>query len=148
MVVDNPLVLIEDNEDDIELTKRAFKKLAINSKITIVRDGEEALDFLMCEGKFRDRNPELIPSVFLLDLNLPKLDGLDVLKEIRRDKYNKFTPVVILTSSQEERDLMRGYKLGANSYIRKPIDFNQFIESVKTLGVYWVKMNHTPYKEE
>lgn len=147
-MIDKYILLIEDNEDDVELTKRAFHKQKIVNSMVIVTDGEEAIDFLHCKGKFIDRDIYQIPTVILLDLNLPKIDGLDVLKEIRRDKYNKYTPVVILTSSQEERDLLRGYQLGANSYIRKPIDFLQFIDVVKNLGLYWMKLNQVPSCEE
>ncbi len=138
------ILLVEDNEDDIELTKRAFRKINLANEIITVTDGEEALDFFECKGKFIDRDPNEKPALVLLDLNLPKIDGLDVLREIRRDRYNKYTPVVILTSSQEEKDLIRGYDLGANSYIRKPIDFLQFIEAVRTLGLYWIILNNTP----
>lgn len=136
--------LVEDNPDDAALTIRAFGKNNIKNKIITVEDGEEALDYLFCKGKFEGRNPLELPSVVLLDLKLPKVDGFEVLKAIRKNENTKYLPVVILTSSKEEQDVVQGYSLGANSYIRKPIDFEKFFDAVKTLGVYWLLMNETP----
>jgi two-component system response regulator len=138
------ILLVEDNQDDIALTIRAFGKNNIKNKIITVEDGEEALNYLFCKGKFEGRNPRELPSVVLLDLKLPKVDGFEVLKAIRKNEYSKYLPVVILTSSNEEQDVVQGYSLGANSYIRKPIDFEKFFDAVKILGVYWLLMNETP----
>jgi two-component system response regulator len=138
------ILLVEDNPDDAALTLRAFDKNNIKNKIITVEDGEEALDYLFCKGKFEGRNPLELPSVVLLDLKLPKVDGFEVLKAIRKNEHSKYLPVVILTSSREEKDIVKGYSLGANSYIQKPVDFENFFEAVKTLGVYWLLMNETP----
>jgi len=138
------ILLVEDNPDDVALTLRAFEKCNIKNKVVIVNDGEEALDYLYCKGKYIGRNFLELPSVVLLDLKLPKIDGFEVLKTIRENENTKFLPVVILTSSKEEQDIMNGYKLGVNSYIRKPVDFNKFFEAVKTLGLYWLLLNETP----
>lgn len=141
---DKIILLVEDNPDDVALTLRAFSKSNIMNKVITVGDGEEALDFLFCKGKYEERNPYILPSVILLDLKLPKVDGFEVLKTIRENEKTKYLPVVILTSSKEEQDIINGYKLGVNSYIRKPVDFGQFFEAVKTLGLYWLLMNETP----
>jgi len=138
------ILLIEDNPDDIALTIRAFKKSNIMNKIVSIEDGEAALDYLFCHGKFEDRNCLDIPSVVLLDINLPKVNGFEVLKAIRENENTKLLPVVILTSSKEEQDIVSGYTLGANSYIRKPVDFEKFIQAIQTLGLYWLLINECP----
>jgi two-component system response regulator len=138
------ILLVEDNPDDVALTLRAFAKSNIKNKVVIVTDGEEAIDYLFCKGKYDGRNPLDIPSVVLLDLKLPKVDGFEVLKTIRENENTQFLPVVILTSSKEEMDIINGYKLGVNSYIRKPVDFEKFFEAVKTLGLYWLLLNESP----
>lgn len=135
--MNKPILLVEDNPDDVELTLRAFRKSNIANQIIVARDGEEALDLLQGENHLR-------PSVVLLDLKLPKIEGLEVLRRIRENSATKLIPVVILTSSREENDLINGYQSGANSYIRKPVDFERFIEAVKTLGVYWLIINEPP----
>lgn len=128
------ILLVEDNPDDVALTLRALKKANVLNEVTIARDGAEALDFLLGEKRFQ-------PSLILLDLQLPKIGGLDVLKRLRADADTKLLPVVILTSSKEESDIISGYSLGANSYIRKPVDFNQFVDAVQKLGLYWLVLN-------
>lgn len=137
------ILLVEDNPDDEELTLRALKKNNIQNDVFVARDGAEALDYLFGTGSFTDRDVSKMPSVTLLDLKLPKIDGLEVLKRIRADERTKLLPVVILTSSKEEQDLISGYALGANSYIRKPVDFSQFIEAVRQLGLYWLLLNES-----
>jgi CheY-like chemotaxis protein len=141
------ILLVEDNQDDIELTIRAFKKNNILNAIDVVKDGEEALDYLFRKGKYSNLKDENMPELVLLDLKLPKIGGLEVLKKIRENKGTSLTPVVILTSSREEQDLINGYKLGANSYVRKPVDFNDFMEAAKQLGLYWLVLNEPPPKE-
>ncbi len=138
------ILLVEDNPDDEALTLRALKKNNIGNKVTVVRDGAEALDFLFCAGPYAGRDPRDLPQVILLDLKLPKVDGLEVLRRIRADKRTSLLPVVILTSSKEEQDMLEGYKSGANSYVRKPVDFNQFVEAVHQLGLYWLVLNEVP----
>ena len=138
------ILLVEDNPDDEALTLRAFNKNRIGNKIFIVHDGAEALDFLFCTGMYAERDPREIIQVVLLDLNLPKVGGLEVLRRIRSDKRTRTLPVVILTSSKEEKDLVEGYEYGANSYVRKPVDFNEFIEAIQHLGLYWLVLNKTP----
>jgi len=138
------ILLVEDNEDDIELAIRAFKKNNIANNIDVVKDGQEALDYLFQKGKYTHLTIDDYPELVLLDLKLPKVGGLEVLKTIRENTKTSLTPVVILTSSREEQDLVNGYKLGANSYIRKPVDFNQFIEAIKQLGLYWLVLNEGP----
>lgn len=138
------ILLVEDNLDDIDLTLRALKKNNIKNEIVIVNDGAEALDFLFGTGKFTGRNLSIMPSVILLDLKLPKIDGLEVLRRIRSNELTKLLPVVILTSSKEEQDLINGYSLGVNSYVRKPVDFNHFAEAVSHLGLYWLLINEMP----
>ena len=137
------ILLVEDNPDDEALTMRAFAKNNIGNRIVVVRDGAEALDWLFKrEGHAGRSEPD--PQVILLDLKLPKIDGLEVLRQIREDPRTKLLPVVILTSSKEESDLLRGYELRANSYIRKPVDFARFVESVRELGMYWLVLNEPP----
>jgi two-component system response regulator len=138
------VLLVEDNPDDETLTLRAFRKNKMTNKIVVVRDGEEALDFLFRRGAHAARNPDEIPEIILLDLKLPKIDGLEVLRQIRADPRTRLLPVVILTSSKEEQDLIEGYSQGANSYVRKPVDFNQFLEAVRHLGLYWLVLNEPP----
>lgn len=137
------ILLVEDNPDDETLTLRAFAKNNIGNRIVVVRDGAEALDWLFKRGQHQGR-PEPDPQVVLLDLKLPKIDGLEVLRQVREDARTKLLPVVILTSSKEESDLLRGYELHANSYIRKPVDFARFVESVRELGLYWLVLNEPP----
>lgn len=134
------ILLVEDNEDDIALTKRALVKNKILNTLVVARNGVEALDYLFGSGQFAD-NGHPKPAIVLLDLKLPKLGGLEVLKEMRAHAETRFLPVVILTSSKEDQDLVQGYKLGANSYVRKPVDFNQFAEAVQQLGLYWLLLN-------
>lgn len=140
----NIILLVEDNPDDAELTLRAFKKSKILNEVVVVRDGIEALDFLFATGAHAGREPKLMPAVVLLDLNLPKLGGLEVLRRLRADERTRRIPVVVLTSSNEERDILSSYDLGANSFVRKPVDFAQFIEAARQLGLYWLVMNEAP----
>jgi two-component system, response regulator len=140
------ILLVEDNPDDEALTIRALQKNNIGNSLVVVRDGVEALDFLLCTGPYSDRNPLDLPQLILLDIKLPKLDGLEVLKRIRANERTSLLPVVILTSSKEEQDLLQSYKLGANSYVRKPVDFSQFLEAVRQLGLYWLVINEAPPK--
>lgn len=138
------ILLVEDNPDDVALTLRAFKKSKIANQIVVVTDGMEALDYLRGTGIYSGRDTRISPAVVLLDLNLPKLGGLEVLKQIRSNKSTELLPVVILTSSKEESDLVAGYKLGANSYVRKPVDFEQFSEAAQQLNLYWLVLNEAP----
>lgn len=135
------ILLVEDSPDDVDLTLRALKKSNVLNEVVVVRDGAEALDYLFATGTYSGRDSTVMPEVVLLDLKLPKVDGLEVLRQIRADERTKLLPVVILTSSNEQRDVVESYKLGANSYIRKPVDFDQFIESVRQLGLYWLVLN-------
>ena len=137
------ILLIEDNPDDVELTIRALTKNNIANKVEVAMDGSEALDYLLCRGKYSNRSSVNLALV-LLDLKLPKVDGLEVLEQIRNHEKLRLLPVVVLTSSKEQQDLVDSYKLGANSYIRKPVDFNQFVEAVKSLGLYWLVINEPP----
>jgi two-component system response regulator len=138
---DRVILLVEDNADDEELTLRALAKSNILNPVTVVRDGVEALDYLFGRGAHASRDARDQPQVVLLDLKLPKLDGLEVLRAVRTDPRTKRIPIVILTSSAEEQDIVAGYELGANSYIRKPVDFTQFVEAVRQLGLYWLVLN-------
>jgi CheY-like chemotaxis protein len=142
--VDNKVILlVEDNPDDAELTLRALKKNNILNQVVLAHDGVEAIDYLFGTGTYAGRDTSVLPSVVLLDLKLPKIDGLEVLKQIRAHERTRYLSVVILTSSKEEQDLINGYQLGANSYIRKPVDFNQFMEAVRQLGLYWLVLNES-----
>jgi two-component system, response regulator len=138
------ILLVEDNPDDAKLTLRAFKRNNMLNPVVVARDGVEALDFLFAQGAFAERAGKPPPALVILDLKLPKLDGLGVLKAVRADARTRLVPVVILTSSKEEEDLFDGYSLGANSYVRKPIDFAEFLEAVRVLGIYWLMMNQSP----
>jgi two-component system response regulator len=138
------ILLVEDNPDDELLTLEALKDNNIRNDVVIAHDGEEALDFLFMRGQYKDRDENLVPQVILLDLKLPKVDGLEVLQQIRNNEKTKVLPVVVLTSSKEETDLIKSYQLGANSYIRKPVDFEQFSQAIKYLGLYWIVLNELP----
>jgi len=138
------ILLVEDNPDDEELTRLAFKKSNIANRLQIVRDGAEALEYIFATSAFAGRGAEDDPCLVLLDLKLPKVGGLEVLRQLRADPRTRLLPVVILTSSVEEQDVIRGYDLGCNSYIRKPVDFTQFTEAVKILGLYWLVLNQPP----
>jgi two-component system, response regulator len=141
------ILLVEDNADDEVLTMRALKKNNVGNNVHIVRDGAEALDFLFCTGTYSNRDPYDMPFLILLDLKLPKVSGLEVLRRLRADERTKLVPIVILTSSNEDEDVLEGYQFGANSYVRKPVDFNEFLEAAKYLGVYWLSMNHLPMRQ-
>ena len=143
---DKVILLVEDNPDDEALTLRALRKNNIGNEVVVARDGAEALDYFFGTGAYAGRDMTIMPSMTLLDLKLPKIDGLEVLKRLRADDRTKLIPVVILTSSKEEQDLINGYSLGANSYIRKPVDFGQFVEAVRQLGLYWLVLNEAPPK--
>jgi two-component system response regulator len=146
-VINDPskiILLVEDNPDDVALMLRAFKRSRVMNPINVARDGVEALDFLFAGGSHGDRAGGPLPTLVILDLKLPKLDGLGVLRALRADERTRFLPVVILTSSKEEQDIVSGYALGANSYVRKPVDFAEFLEAVKTLGIYWLMLNELP----
>ena len=138
------ILLVEDNPDDVELTLRAFKKSNIQNKVVVARDGAEALDYLFGTGAYAGRDTDIMPAVILLDLKLPKIHGLEVLRRIRGDERTQLLPVIVLTSSKEEQDLISSYKMGANSYIRKPVDFAQFSEAIRQLGLYWLILNEPP----
>ena len=137
----NTILLVEDDPDDEELTVRALRKNNVASEVVVAHDGVEALEYLFGQGKYANRDVRLMPHVILLDLKLPKLDGLGVLRRLRADGRTRFIPVVILTHSNEERDRIDSYGLGANSYVRKPVDFNQFSEAARQLGLYWLVLN-------
>jgi two-component system response regulator len=138
------ILLVEDNPSDVKLTKRALEQNQIVNKVIVAEDGREALDYLLGTGQYAGRDVRDFPAVVLLDLKLPRIEGLEVLKQIRTNETTKLIPVVILTSSDQEEDLIASYKLGANSYIRKPVDFHQFAEAVRTLGMYWLLLNEPP----
>lgn len=138
------VLLVEDNPDDEALTLRALKKAHILNPVVVVHDGAEAVEYILCQGRHASRDPNDTPQVILLDLNLPFLGGLDVLRTIRSDAHAKLLPVVVLTSSKEEEDLIASYALGANSYVRKPVDFGEFAEAVRKLGLFWLLVNEAP----
>ncbi|SRR6266851_5801391 len=142
------ILLVEDSKDDAELAIHALRRENLANNIFTARDGEEALDFLFCRGPFAERSFDHPPKLVLLDLKLPKVDGIEVLKQLKQDLRTRFIPVVILTSSKEERDLVHGYELGVNSYIQKPVDFEQFRQTVKTVGLYWMVNNQRPANRE
>ncbi|MDF3130517.1 response regulator [Kiritimatiellaeota bacterium B1221] len=138
------ILLVEDNPDDVKLTIRAFNRNNISNELVVVRDGAEALAYLFAEGEYADREATDLPGLVLLDLNLPKIDGHEVLRRIREDERTKFLPVVILTTSTEESDLVQSYTNGCNSYVQKPVDFQQFSDAIRQLGLYWVVLNRRP----
>ena len=140
------ILLVEDNSDDEALTLRALKRNNVLNEVVVARDGVEAINYLFAEGNYADRDSSIMPEIVLLDLNLPKMSGLDVLRRIRADKRTKYLPVIMLTSSKEEQDLIASYNLGANSYIRKPVDFLEFGQAVQQLGLYWLILNQTAHK--
>jgi two-component system, response regulator len=138
------ILLVEDNLDDVELTLHAFKRANIKNEVIVMGDGAEALDYLFGKGKYADRDLDNMPAVILLDIKLPKVDGLEVLKTLRSNERSQYIPVVILTSSKEEQDIVNGYRFGVNSYVRKPVNFNQFADAVNNLGLYWLLLNEAP----
>lgn len=138
------ILLVEDNPDDVELTLRGLRHNHVANRIHIARDGEEALDFLFCRGAFAGRDAATPPRVILLDLKLPKVEGLEVLRQVKSDPRTRAIPVVVLTSSREEKDMIQSYHLGVNSYIQKPVDFDKFRETVRQLGLYWLVVNQAP----
>jgi CheY-like chemotaxis protein len=139
----NVILLVEDNEDDAYLALRAFRKSKVQNEIVRVGDGVEALEYLFCQGAYADR-PAGLPEVVLLDLNMPRMDGLELLRRLRADPVTKNLPIVVLTSSSEDQDVLRSYNLGANSYVRKPVNFEQFVEAASQLGLYWLVLNQPP----
>jgi two-component system response regulator len=141
------LLLVEDNPTDEKLTIRAFRKSGTANEIVVVRDGAEALDYLFATGQYENRDPGVLPAVVLLDLKLPRIDGLEVLRRIRAHEPTRCLPVVILTASREHDDIARGYSLGANAYVRKPVDFGEFAEAAKTLGLFWLLLNEPAPKQ-
>ncbi len=141
------ILLVEDNPNDEALILRSLNKANVANQVIITRDGEEALNYLFAKGPFENRNPSDLPAVILLDIKLPKVDGLEVLKHLREQVATRFLPVVMLTSSDEERDLVESYKFGANSYVRKPVKFDEFIEAVRHVGLYWLLLNQTPHSK-
>lgn len=140
----NLILLVEDRPDDVELTIRAFQRSNIVNEFVVAEDGQEALDYLFSTGRHAGRDPELMPAVVLLDIKLPKIDGLEVLRRLRNDPRTRLLPVVVLTSSNQEQDVVRSYDLGANSFVRKPVDFAQFLEAARQLGLYWLVLNEPP----
>lgn len=143
---DVEILLVEDNPNDAEMALRAFKKSNFSNKIVHVQDGEEALDFIYCRGQYGNANGKNSPKLILLDLKLPKVGGLEVLKIVKNDPTTKIIPVVVLTSSKEEKDMVESYQLGVNSYLVKPVNFEKFVESIKDIGLYWLLLNQLPGK--
>jgi CheY-like chemotaxis protein len=146
--VEMDILLVEDNEDDMDLALHALRREKLANSIFVARDGEEALDFLFCRGEFSQRSFDHPPKLVLLDLKLPKVNGMEVLKQVKSDPRTRTIPIVIMTSSKEERDLVAGYNLGANSFIQKPVDFDKFRETVKSVGLYWVVINQPPVAQQ
>jgi two-component system response regulator len=144
MPASDEILLVEDSQEDVDLTLHTLRRENLANNISVARDGEEALDFLFCRGPHSQRSFDHPPRLILLDLKLPKVDGIEVLRQIKSDPRTRTIPVVIMTSSREERDLVNGYNLGANSYIQKPVDFSQFSQTIKTLGLYWLVINQRP----
>lgn len=138
------ILLVEDNPTDAELTMRALKRKNMANQVVWVKDGEEALDFIFAKGEYSHRNPDDLPKLILLDLRMPKVDGLEVLQRIKAEENTRKIPVVVLTSSKEDRDIVESYELGVNSYVSKPVEFDQFIDAVSTLGFYWMLINNPP----
>jgi len=138
------ILLVEDNPDDVKLTLRALERSRIANEVVVAQDGVEAIEYLSGTGKFAGRNSDVLPQVVLLDLKMPRMDGLEFLQRIRAEEKTRLLPVVVLTTSSEDRDRVESYKLGANSYVRKPVDFNQFAEAVQNLGLYWLVLNEAP----
>jgi two-component system response regulator len=147
MAGDKTILLVEDDADDELLTRRTLKKSNICNEVVVARDGAEALDYLFATGRYEGRDPSAVPQVVLLDLGLPKVDGLEVLGRIRSDERTRLLPVVILTSSEDQEDVVNGYGLGANSFVRKPVEMGRFCEAVVELGMYWIILNETPRQE-
>lgn len=147
-MTDCEILLVEDNPDDAELTRLAFKENNICNDFMIVHDGEEALDFLFARGKYSDLQPENLPAVVLLDLKLPKIGGLEVLRLLRADERTNCLPIIILTSSKEEEDVLSSYRYGANAYVRKPVDYQKFVEAARTLGLFWLVLNEPPPRKQ
>ncbi|MBX7113169.1 MAG: response regulator [Myxococcaceae bacterium] len=144
MPVSKRMLLVEDNPDDVELTIRALQKNRLDNELVVCLDGEDALAFLFCEGRHAQRDPTELPEIVLLDLKLPGLTGLEVLRRIRSDHRTRSLPVVILTSSSQDRDMVESYALGANSYVQKPVNFSDFLEATRQLGLYWLELNRRP----
>ncbi len=145
-MADKVILLVEDNPDDEALTMRALRQNNVTNNVIVTRDGAEALDWLFGEGEHANRDPKLLPQVILLDLKLPKIDGLEVLRRIRADDRTKLLPIVVLTSSKEEEDIIQAYRLGTNSYVRKPVDFVEFTNAVRQLGLFWLLLNEPPMR--
>jgi two-component system response regulator len=148
MIRSRIILLVEDNPNDVKLTMHAFEKSNISNEIVVVGDGEEAIDYLFATGRHAGRDPLVMPEVILLDMKLPKMDGLGVLKRLRAYERTRRLPVVILTSSKEEKDVVSSYNLGANSFVRKPVDFDQFIDAARHLGQYWLVLNEPPPRRD
>ena len=142
--MEKTILLVEDDKSDIDLALRAFRKINITSRIDVVEDGQEALDYIFCKNQYADRDPNKLPDIILLDLKLPIIDGIDVLKAIRSNPITKKIIVVILTSSNQEKDLVNGYNLGVNSYLIKPVDFRDFVDLIQQINIYWLTLNKTP----